>query len=115
MKTAEEKAEEYADKEIPIAYTDEMQTIPLTELRQAAKIDYLAGYNEAMRWRDFDKDIPDEGQHIIRKIEPIDENDIFFKRNPYYADVYNRAHADFDSEEYKKARERFRYLWRPIE
>ena len=49
MKTAEEKAEEYADREIPIAYTDETQTIPLTELRQAARIDYLAGYNEAMR------------------------------------------------------------------
>ena len=49
MKTVEEKAEEYADREIPIVYTDETQTISLTELRQAAKIDYLAGYSEAMR------------------------------------------------------------------
>ena len=49
MKTAEEKAEEYADREIPIVYTDEMQTIPLTELRQAARIDYLEGYTEATR------------------------------------------------------------------
>ncbi len=79
------------------------------------KVAYTKGYMEAMRWRDFDKEMPDERQHILRKIEPIDGNDPFYVKNPYYTDMYNSAYANFDSEEYKKARERFRYLWRPIE
>ena len=71
--------------------------------------------NEAMRWRDFDKELPAEGQRILRKIEAINESETLWAQNPYYTDVYRGAYSNFDSEEYKKARERFRYLWRPIE
>ena len=79
------------------------------------KVAYTKGYMEAMRWRDFDKELPAEGQRILRKIEAINESETLWAQNPYYTDMYNSAYANFDSEEYKKARERFRYLWRPIE
>ena len=59
MKTAEQKATEYAEREIPIADTDETQTFSLTNLRYAARIDYLAGYSEAMRWRDPKEELPE--------------------------------------------------------
>ena len=67
MKTAEEKAMEYADREIPIAYIDETQTIPISELRQAARIDYLEGYYEAMRWRDPKEELPEVGIKVLVK------------------------------------------------
>ena len=60
---------------------------------------------EAMRWRDFDKELPAEGQRILRKIEAINESETLWAQNPYYTDMYNSAYANFDSEEYKKARE----------
>lgn len=69
MKTAEEKATEYAEREIPIAYTDEMQTVSLTGLRKAAKIDYLAGYAEAMRWRDPKEELPENVGLYLCKCE----------------------------------------------
>lgn len=79
------------------------------------KVAYTKGYTEAMRWRDFDQELPADGQHIIRKIVAIDEKDMLWKRNPYYTDIFHKDAANFDSEEYKNARMRFNYYWRPIE
>ena len=81
MKTVEEKAEEYAGREIPIAYTGGTQTISLTELRQAAIIDYLAGYNEAMRWRDPEVELPDDHVDVFVKVYSVIENEF-----DYYVD-----------------------------
>ena len=67
MKTAEEKAIEYAEREIPIAYTDETKRIYIAELRQDARTYYLAGYAEAMRWRDPKEELPDIETHVLVK------------------------------------------------
>jgi len=125
MKTAEEKANEYVDREIPIAYTDEMQTVSLTELRQAAKIDYLAGYEEAMRWRDPKEELPellpdcDYSNNVLAQVEgftetqvmcllfvPDDEGGWGYVWANCYGDINGEAEWDDD---YKVIG------WRPIE
>ena len=115
MKTAEEKAEEYADTEIPIAYTDETQTIPLSELRQAARIDYLAGYNEAMRWRDPKEELPNRDIQVVIKggilkneVGPDIEND--YSSGCYYDGVWYVSPTDYYSIEIENPTG-----WRPIE
>lgn len=123
MKTAEEKAEEYVDMEIPIAYTDETQTISLTELRQAAKIDYLAGYNEAMRWRDPKEELPEEGVDVFVKLIRSGEygEEIIYTSSAVRNDFYHNNDADpFGCEGYYPAgnggRVRVTVVgWRPIE
>ena len=115
MKTAEEKAEEYADREIPIAYTDETQTIPLTELRQDARTDYLAGYAEAMRWRDQKEELPDcdtqvmiKGGILKNEVGPDIEND--YSAGYYDDGVWYVSPTDYYSIEIKNPTG-----WRPIE
>lgn len=83
--------------------------------KTGVKLGKALGVAEALRWRDFDQELPADGQHIIRKIVAIDEKDMLWKRNPYYTDIFHRDAANFDSEEYKNARMRFNYYWRPIE
>ena len=123
MKTAEEKAEEYADREIPIADTDETQTISLTELRQAARIDYLAGYTEAMRWRDPKEELPEEGVVVfVKLISSCGAGDeILYTSSSVRNDFYHSADADpFGCEGYYPSgnggRVRATVIgWRPIE
>jgi len=115
MKTAEEKAEEYAEREIPIAYTDETQTISLTELRQAAKIDYLAGYAEALRWRDPKEGLPNRDIQVVIKggilkneVGPDIEND--YSAGYYDDGVWYVSPTDYYSIEIENPTG-----WRPIE
>jgi hypothetical protein len=127
MKTAEEKAEEYADREIPIAYTiaytDETQTTSLTELRQAARIDYLAGYNEAMRWRDPKVELPEEGVVVfVKLISSCGAGDeILYTSSAVVNDFYHSNDADpFGCEGYYPSgnggRVRATVIgWKPIE
>ena len=51
MKTAEEKAKEYSSQWI-------------TSARHQHEVDFIAGYNEAMRWRD-PKEEPPTNQDIV--------------------------------------------------
>lgn len=116
MKTVEEKARVYAKKLVVLENKDKFSDeANLRAAEYYAYKSHLAGYAEAMRWRDFDQELPADGQPIIRKIVAIDENDMICKRNPYYTDIFHKDAANFDSEEYKNARMRFNYYWRPIE
>lgn len=56
MKTAEEKAKEYAEEAI-LSLNSESESMQdfVQKLKKYAKVDFLAGYNEAMRWRTFDE------------------------------------------------------------
>ena len=56
MKTAEEKAERYANK----MYQDDNEW-------DAWYYGYVAGYNEAMRWRDPKEELPENGEPVIVK------------------------------------------------
>ena len=113
--TAEEKAMEYADREIPIAYIDETQTIPISELRQAARIDYLEGYYEAMRWRDPKEELPNRDMQVVIKggiLKPeigLDFENIHC--TGYYCDgVWYVSPTDYSSIEIENPTG-----WRPIE
>lgn len=64
MKTAEEKAKKYADSIIQVVVPGTGVTFTVDDLNEFAQRDYLAGYNEAMRWRD-PKEEPPINQDIV--------------------------------------------------
>lgn len=73
MKTIEEKAEEYAEETILALYSDsELMQDFVQKLKKYAKIDFLAGYNEAMRWRDPKIELPEYYKKVEIKIKRDD-------------------------------------------
>ena len=54
MKSIEEKAKEYSSQWI-------------TSARHQHEVDFIAGYNEAMRWRDPKEELPKIGESVIVK------------------------------------------------
>ncbi len=55
MKTVEEKAIEYTDNEFAIL----PKSMAKEDMRHRAQKDFEAGYNEAMRWRDPEVELPE--------------------------------------------------------
>ncbi len=63
MKTVEEKAMEYTDNEFAIL----PKSMAKENMRHRAQKDFEAGYNEAMRWRDPNREPPDVGMKVLVK------------------------------------------------
>lgn len=68
MKSKEQKAEEYAIKFFPPKENSD----PNAALRHTLEEVFIAGYNEAMRWRDPKKELPEPGVDVFVKIERKD-------------------------------------------
>ena len=84
MKTVEEKANKYAEEAILALYSDsELMQDFVQKLKKYAKVDFLAGYNEAMRWRKLEEELPDEGEEVQLKIF-----DRYHNRQEYTHEVY---------------------------
>ena len=84
MKTAEEKAKEYAEEAIEALYSDsELMQDFVQKLKKYAKVDFLAGYNEAMRWRDPKEELPEGGILVQIKFDSSE-----YKGHPYSHDVF---------------------------
>ncbi len=67
MKTAEEKAKEYADIIDPVIVSGTNITRTIDELNEFAQMDYLAGYLKAIMWRDPKEELPENGEPVIVK------------------------------------------------
>ena len=85
--TIEEKAKEYASKECPIIISGAMQTLTIDEWSELAERDYLAGYNEAMRWRDPINDPPKCNDLMQIKYGDIFSNIINYGHDRYLEDM----------------------------
>ena len=71
MKTVEEKAKEYADGMYPNTDNNDYSRTPAEEW-DACYDGYMGGYNEAMRWRDPNIELPDYYKKVIVKYERDD-------------------------------------------
>lgn len=69
MKTAEEKAKKYADSIIQVVVPGTGVTFTVDDLNEFAQRDYLAGYNEAIRWRDPKEDPPTNQDIVLVKTD----------------------------------------------
>ncbi len=84
MKTAEEKAEKYAEETILALYSDWGLLLDFVQKQKKyAKVDFLAGYNEATRWRDPKEELPKEGEEVQLKLF-----DTYHNKQEYTHDVY---------------------------
>src|SRR5690554_2861652 len=64
--TVEEKAKKYAEEAILTLHSEsELMQDFVQKLKKYAKVDFLAGYNEAMRWRDPKVELP-ENEEIVQ-------------------------------------------------
>ena len=78
MKTAEEKANEYLCKSIGV---------PLGSPLNAAYNGFIAGYAEAMRWRDSANDPPKCNDLMQIKYVNIFSDDIIYEHDRYLGDM----------------------------
>jgi len=82
MKTAEEKAKKYADSIIQVVVTGTGVTFTVDDLNEFAQRDYLAGYNEAIRWRDPKEELPellpnrDYSNNVLAQVEGFTETQV---------------------------------------
>ncbi|NCC85127.1 MAG: hypothetical protein EOM03_13510 [Clostridia bacterium] len=113
MKTAEEKAKKYADDIIYIV--EKGREITVEEIHDLAQKDYLAGYNEAMRWRDPKEGLPNRDMQVVikggilkKEVGPDIEND--YSAGYYYDGVWYVSPTDYSSIEIENPTG-----WRPIE
>lgn len=106
MKTAEEKAKEYASKECPIIISGSMQTLTFDEWRELAERDYLAGYKEAMRWRKPNEELPKYGVTVQVKRFNAHDNILEYVHDEYLG-----------KNKWRKCTSMYIYIigWRPIE
>ena len=125
MKTAEEKAKKYADSIIQVVVPGTGVTFTVDDLNEFAQRDYLAGYNEAIRWRDPKEELPellpnrDYSNNVLAQVEgftetqvmcllfvPDDEGGWGYVWGNCYGDINGEAEWDDDYEIIG---------WRPIE
>lgn len=83
MKTAEEKAKKYADDVAFLVPYDGTMNFYDEKRLKTAEIDYLAGYNEAMRWINPKDELPNEGEEVQLKIF-----ETYHNKQEYTHDVY---------------------------
>lgn len=67
MKTKEEKAQEYADSIHPVVLPETIIENTVADLNKFAQTDYLAGYSEAMRWKDPKEELPEIAETVFVK------------------------------------------------
>ena len=114
MKTAEEKAAEYALKRYPI--TDIYDThLPISNERSAVEMAWYDGYSEAMRWRDPKEGLPNRDMQVVIKggilkneVGPDIEND--YSAGYYDDGVWYVSPTDYYSIEIENPTG-----WKPIE
>ncbi len=114
MKTAEKKANEYLDK-----ISGDSLGSPIN----GAYSGFIAGYSEAMRWRDPKEELPEEGVVVfVKLISSCGAGDeILYTSSSVRNDFYHSADADpFGCEGYYPSgnggRVRATVIgWRPIE
>lgn len=90
MKTAEEKANKYAEEAIPTLDSDSNSELIqdfVQKQRKYAKVDFLAGYNEAMRWRDPNTDPPKCNDLMQIKYIETFSNIINYEHDRYLEDM----------------------------
>lgn len=107
MKTAEEKAKEYALKMYPILDERYDKHLPQSDFRASNEEAYMEGYNEAMRWRDANEELPEGGVLVQIKFD-----DPSYKGHPYSHDVYFSGYSRWNVEHRKDVKVTH---WRPIE
>lgn len=86
--TAEEKANKYVEKTILVLYSDSelMQDFVQKQMKYV-KVDFLAGYNEAMRWRNPIDDPPKCNDLMQIKYVNIFSDDIIYEHDRYLGDM----------------------------
>lgn len=105
--TPEEKANKYAEETILALYSDsELMQDFVKKQKKYAKIDFLAGYNEAMRWRDPIDDPPK-----CNDLMQIKYGDIFSNIIDYGHDRYLEDMGMWDIEQLANIKV---LAWRPI-
>ncbi len=106
MKTAEEKAERYANE----MYQDANEW-------DAWYYGYMGGYSEAMRWRDPRVENPQNGQLLLTKMsEDINSVDICrYKNGRYYSYMQNQSSYFTDKPIFREDLTDAITGWRPIE
>lgn len=67
--TVEEKAKKYADDVAFLVPYDGTMNFYDEKRLKTAKIDYLAGHNEAMRWRDPEKELPEKDEMVLIQVQ----------------------------------------------
>ena len=77
MKTADEKFDEFLSKNGGNSLGSPIN---------AAYEGFLAGYNEAMRWRDVEEELPEDGVLVQVKYRDLfNEKNVNYEHNVYYA------------------------------
>lgn len=67
--TIEEKAQGYADGIVPIMVPGSEIELTIDNMNEFAQIDYLAGYAEAMRWRDPKEELPEKDEMVLIQVQ----------------------------------------------
>ena len=121
--TSEEKAKQYADGIHMIAVPGTIIENTIEDVNMFAQCDYLAGYNEAMRWRDPKVELPKEGVDVFVKIKRSGDCgvEILYTSSAVVNDFYHSKHDNpFGCEGYFPSGNggRVRVIvigWKPIE
>lgn len=87
MKTAEEMATEYAEREASANEKLTLEPFGIEELKTYAYHDFLAGYNAREQWISVEKQLPENTQNILAVDEGgtvysgfyLSENDMFYQ------------------------------------
>ena len=122
MKTAAEKAREYADETYPTTDSNDYSRTTAEEW-DACYDGYMAGYAEAMRWRDPKEELPEEDADVFVKVIRSGEygDETIYTSSRVVNDFYHSNDADpFGCEGYYPAgnggRVRVTVIgWRPTE
>lgn len=67
--TVEEKAQEYADGITPVIVSGTEIPATVDDLNEFAQKDYLAVYNEAIRWRDPKEELPETDEMVLIQVQ----------------------------------------------
>lgn len=84
MKTTEEKAKDYALKMYPILDERYDKHLPQSDFRASNEEAYMEGYNEAMRWRSVNDEMPKRAKNgrtserILVKIKDWDKIELMW-------------------------------------
>lgn len=119
MKTKEEKAQEYAMRYFPPKENSD----PNAALRHTLEEVYLAGYTEAMKWRDPKEELPEEYLNVFVKVEKRyewDTNTLYATSMVVNDSFHNKNYNPFECEGYftsmRGGREKIKVIgWKYIE
>lgn len=133
MKTAEEKAKEYADSILPAYVPETIVENTVLDLNKFAQTDFLAGYSEATRWMDPKEELPpllpnhDYSAPVLTKVKdcndlqvmcllfvPGDDEDDDEDGGRKYSYMWGNCYGDINGDPYLD--DNYDVIaWRPIE